>query len=265
MTTSAMGSWRNPPLAYVVAEIRLSPFYQMGKYVPDFQAEIRATFPRTREGSVLRFELQGNAPAPSQEKVWRFFSENQRMGIDLSARSVSLHVTEYRNFGTFSDSLRLIVTAAGKTIPDLFVEQLGLRYIDYILPATGERTFDYVVNSVHGFLPPGASTPKEAYWIANFAFERGSVNLKILPLMPAGSAQPPNFGPLELDPAEPQMEAIRRAKNNEPIGCIDTDRIMPVEKKFDAEELMAFFSQMHADVSETFKAAISEKAKSQWI
>jgi len=260
-----MGSWRNPPLAYVVAEIRLSPFYQLERHVPEFQAEVRAQFPRTREGHVLRLEMSSDAPTPVTEKVWRFFSENQRMGIDLSTRTLSLHVTEYRSFDTFCESLRLVIMAAGKTIPDLFVEQLGLRYIDYILPKEGEKTFDYVVKSVHGFVPPGASAPTEVYWIASFPFVKGAVNLKVLPVLAAGSSQPPNFGPLDLAPAEPQLKAIERAQKKEPIGCIDTDRIVPVGKRFDAEELVALFSTMHTDVSETFKSAISDKAKDEWI
>jgi uncharacterized protein (TIGR04255 family) len=265
MSNSPMGSWRKPPLAYVVAEIRLSPFYKLGQYVPEFQAEVRTEFPRAREGNVVRFELQGSAPTQEIEKVWQFFSENQCMGIALSTRTLSLHVTEYRNFEDFSESLRAIVTAAGQTIPDLFVEQLGLRYIDYVLPSAGEKTFDYFVDSVRGFVPPGASDPREAYWIADFPFEKGSVNVRLLPVMPAGVSQPPNFGPLELTPSQNQQEAITRVQNKQPIGCIDTDRIMPVGKKFDSREIIDLFSKMHDDVSQTFKAIISDKAKSVWV
>jgi uncharacterized protein (TIGR04255 family) len=265
MTNLSMGSWRNPPLAYVVAEVKFSPLYSLERHVPDFQAEIREDFPRSREATVLRFELQGNALNPQQEKAWRFFNESQRLGIDLSTRTLSLHATEYRDFDTFLRPLATMLAAAEKAIPNLFIEQLGLRYIDYILPADGESGFDYVVDSVRGFRPPGASPPKEAYWVAHFPFERGGVNLRIIPRLPAGAAYPPNFGPIEISPAETQLEAMRRAQKQESVGCIDTDRIIPIEKKLDAKLLLDEFSAMHADVSATFKAAISEKAKHIWI
>lgn len=264
MAKSHMGSWRNPPLGYVVAQIRLSVFYQLERYVPEFQGEVRDIFPRTKEGNILRVEVQGNTPSAQQEKVWRFFSENQRMGIDLSPRSLSLHATEYRNFEAFCEPLKLMVSAAEKSIPGLFVEQLGLRYIDYILPRENEAGFDYVVESVRGFIPPGAAGVKEAYWIAHFPFEEGGINLRVIPLLPAGATHPPNFGPIDVEPAETQAEATRRAQHNEPLGCIDTDRILPLGKKIETDQVMSLFAKMHSDVSTTFQAAISQKAKQLW-
>lgn len=265
MSESGLGSWRNPPLAYVIAELRLSPFYQLERHVAEFQGSVRDRFPRTREENVVRLELHGNTPSAQQEKVWTFLAENQRMGISLSPRILALHATEYRNFDAFCEPLRLMVSAAEQTIPGLFVDQLGLRYIDYLLPAEGESGFDYVVESVRGVLPAGASPPKEAYWIAHFPFDKGGINLRVMPILPKGVAQPPNFGPINVSPAETQAEAVRRAQRNEAVGCIDTDRIMPVEKRLETEEIISLFRKMHSDVSTTFNAAISEKAKQLWI
>jgi len=265
MTASRMGSWRNPPLAYVVAEVRFSPFLTLERHVPEFQAEIRQQFPRTREANILRFDLVGSPPGAVQEKVWRFFKENQRIGIDLAARAMALHATEYQHFETFRETLALMLSAAERTIPDLLVEQLGLRYIDYLLPATGETGFDYVVESLRGFQPLGASPADEAYWIAHFPFERGGVNIRVMPRLPSGAHLPPNFGPIELAAGDILTEAQRRAQKQELVGCIDTDRIMPISKKIAAEELTDVFSSMHADVSAVFKAAISDKAKRAWM
>jgi uncharacterized protein (TIGR04255 family) len=190
MPGRAMGSWRNPPLAYVVAEVKLSPFYKLDSYIADFQAGVRERFPRTKEGNVVRFEVQGNAPIVQHEKVWRFFSENQRLGIHLSPTVLALHATEYEDFPIFSGQLRLVLTAAERAIPGLFVESLGLRYIDYLLPKEGESSWDYLVESVRGFTPPGARRVKESYWIANFELEKGNVGVRIIPFLAGGQLRP---------------------------------------------------------------------------
>lgn len=264
MPKTSMGSWRHPPLAYVVAEVRISPFYKLESHIADFQAAVRETFPRTKEANVVRLEVQGNAPIVQHERVWRFFSENQRLGIDVSPRAIALHATEYQDFPTFAKQLDLILKAAEQAIPSLFVDALGLRYIDYILPKGSDSTLDYVVDSVRGFQPSSARKTKEAYWIANFELERGTLSLRIIPILPAGQSHPPNFGPLEVAPAETQVEAMKRAQQNLPIGCIDTDRMLPVEKKFAADELGTMFASMHGDISDIFRTTISEKAKKEW-
>ena len=37
MNTTALGTWRNPPLAYVVAEARISPYYSLAEKVSGLQ------------------------------------------------------------------------------------------------------------------------------------------------------------------------------------------------------------------------------------
>jgi uncharacterized protein (TIGR04255 family) len=263
-TTSRMGSWRNPPLAYVVAEVRFSPYLTIERHVPDFQADIRKQFPRTLEANILRFALAGGQPGAVQDKAWRFFTESQRIGIDLSARGIALHATEYKNFEVFRETVTLMLEATEKAIPDLLVEQLGLRYIDYILPAKDETGSDYLVESLRGVQPPSAPVADQAYYIAHFPFQNGGVNIRVMPRLPSGTHLPPNFGPIEIAPGETMIEAQRRAQNQEIIGCIDTDRMMPIGKKLVANQLTEAFSSMHTDISTFFNAAISEKARKAW-
>lgn len=260
-----MGTWRNPPLAYVVAELQFAAYFQLGNHVGEFQAAIRDRFPRTQEGSVMRLEVQANAPVAQQEKVWRFFSENQRIGVDLSARHIGLHATEYVDFPEFSETLQLVLQALDRAIPGLFVNRLGLRYIDYILPKAGESTWDYVVESLRGFTPPRAKKATEAYWIASYEFERGLASLRVIPVLPKGMVFPPNFGPIEVTPSATQLEAMKRGTSGEEVGCIDTDRLMPFERKLNSDELLDLFANMHTDVFDTFKAAISKKAEEAWV
>jgi len=263
--TTRMGSWRNPPLAYVVAEVRFSPYLTIDRHVPEFQADIRKQFPRTQEANILRFEFTNNQPGAVQDKAWRFFTESQRIGIDLSARAMALHATEYKNFETFRETVALMLKTAEKTFPDLLVEQLGLRYIDYILPKKNESVSDYLVESLRGLQPVGAPQMDQAYFIAHYPFNNGGVNIRVVPRLASGIHLPPNFGPIEVALGDIMVEAQRRAQSQELIGCIDTDRLLPIGRKLVAEELADAFTSMHNDVSLFFNGAISKKAKEIWM
>ena len=63
MTNTALGTWRRPPLAYVVAELVISPYYSMAAKVPGLQDRLRSAFPRTIEANELVIDglLNGNA------------------------------------------------------------------------------------------------------------------------------------------------------------------------------------------------------------
>ena len=53
MTATALGTWRRPPLVYVVAELVISPYYSMAAKVPSLQDRLRSSFPRTIEAKEI--------------------------------------------------------------------------------------------------------------------------------------------------------------------------------------------------------------------
>ena len=67
MPTSTLGTWRKPPLVYVVAELIISPYYSMATKVPGLQDRLRSTFPKTIEGQ----ELVVDGAKPSAQPIWR--------------------------------------------------------------------------------------------------------------------------------------------------------------------------------------------------
>ncbi|MGH9959316.1 MAG: hypothetical protein ACREBC_19695, partial [Pyrinomonadaceae bacterium] len=77
MTIATLGTWRNPPLAYVVAELVISPYYSLRAAIPKLQDTLRAVYPRTVEGQEV--VIEGNTP-PEPLPIWRLMSTDQQQG-----------------------------------------------------------------------------------------------------------------------------------------------------------------------------------------
>src|SRR5256885_7258113 len=93
MNATALGTWRQPPLAYVVAELVISPYYSMASKVPGLQDRLRNSFPKTIEAQ----ELVVDGAKPSAQPLWHLVSADQNHGVQLGTRSISLHATSYSN------------------------------------------------------------------------------------------------------------------------------------------------------------------------
>src|SRR5439155_26496992 len=91
MNSATLGTWRNPPLVYVVAELVISPYYSMTNAVPGLQNRLRGTYPRTVEAQ----EVVVEANKPVAQPLWQLMSTDQGYGLQLGTRTISLHATSY--------------------------------------------------------------------------------------------------------------------------------------------------------------------------
>lgn len=270
MTDNKLGSWANPPLAYVVAEIVISPHYTVAKSIPAIQQALRDEYPRTIEAAELTIELAGPNPSAAPQPVWQFLTADSRRGVQIGTRAISLHATQYPHFPAFTEWLRLVLQGVDGSGLDPFVERIGLRYIDYILPSEGHEPSEYLDPALRGVSPKGATGPSQtSMWVASFPFGECKVNARVAAPAPVhgDSVLPPNFAMLPL--VRPEMntmdQAGRFAKEGRSFGFIDTDCGKKIGKRFEVGTLVDNFSDMHDCISDTFKAFMSDLAKQEWV
>lgn len=260
MSNAKLGKWRNPPLVYVLAELGISPYYSIGHAMPGLQDRLRAVYPRTLEAQEL--VVEGNNP-PVPVPLWRLISADQKSGVQIGTRAISLHVTGYQDSGTFLGLWAKILSAVGDEKLNPFVERAGLRYIDLIVPSDAQTPANFLAPSLQGISPDGAATTG-AMWAAGFRFESGVVSLRTAAPAPIGMLLPPNFDPLPLDKPVVLSHAEQRLKNKQPIGFIDTDCVTQVQKVFNVSELTNTYMEMQKSTSRTFKSALSDVALEAW-
>jgi uncharacterized protein (TIGR04255 family) len=259
MNTATLGTWHNPPLAYVVAELVISPYYSMRDAVPDLQNRLRSAYPRTVEGQ----ELIVDGAKPSPQPVWRLISADQKHGLQLGARAISLHATSYLRSSDFLSRWAEVLDAVASAGLGAFVERAGLRYIDLIVPASDRSPAEYLNQHLQGVTPEGAISTG-SMWAAAFQFGANTVNLRTAAPAPRGLLLPPDFNALPLHKPRVMLDAEERLNDNGEIGFVDTDCITAIQQVFEARQLVSAYTEMQKHTSRTFQAALSSLAKKEW-
>lgn len=260
MPTTTLGTWRKPPLAYVVAELVISPYYSMATKVPGLQDRLRSTFPKTVEGQ----ELVVDGAKPSAQPIWQLISADQKHGVQLSTRSISLHATSYVNSADLMTRWADVLDAIHEAGLGAFVERAGLRYVDLILPSGDRSPAEYLAQQLQGIAPDGAK-PTGSLWAAAFLFDGATVNLRAGAPAPAGMLLPPNFNAMPLHKPQVMVDCEKRVKDEKAIGFIDTDCLRDINQVFDAAQLVGIYTDMQKLTSLTFKAALSAAANKEWM
>lgn len=260
MNTTALGTWRKPPLAYVVAELVISPYYSMASKVSGLQDRLRSAFPRTVEAKEI--VVDGNKP--SAQPLWQLISADQKHGVQLGTRAISLHATGYLHSSDFLTRWADVLDAINGAQLGAFVERAGLRYVDIIVPSEDRSPADYLAQTLQGITPDG-SRSTGSMWAAAFQFDSSVVNLRAAAPAPQGLLLPPDFNALPLNKPKVMVDAEMRLKEEKTIGFIDTDCLKDIKQIFDASELVVVYSEMQKLTSRTFKAALSAAAKGEWV
>lgn len=260
MTTTTLGTWRKPPLAYVVAELVISPYYSMAAKVPGLQDRLRSTFPKTVEGQ----EIVVDGAKPSAQPIWQLISADQKHGVQLGTRSISLHATSYVNSEDLMSRWADLLDAIHEAELGAFVVRAGLRYVDLIVPSGDRSPADYLAQQLQGIVPDGAKLAG-SLWAAEFLFEGATVHLRSGAPAPAGMLLPPNFNAMPLHKPQVMVECEKRIKDEKEIGFIDTDCLRDINQVFDAAQLVSIYSAMQKLTSRTFKAALSATANKEWM
>jgi uncharacterized protein (TIGR04255 family) len=262
MTTATLGTWRNPPLAYVVAELVISPHYSIGTAIPAIQDALRSQYPRTVEATELY--LDGSA-TPTPSPAWRLLSEDQTRGVQVGARALSLHATSYSGSGSFMEQWNQVLNALGMANLRPFAERAGLRFIDLIVPSEGQSTHEYLASPLQGMASPTGAETQHCMWISSYQIDGVTVNIRTATPSPAGALWPPNFNALPLQKPTVLSAAENALQNGQRIGFIDTDCLSEIQKVFDPAEVGTVYSKLHEKMSKTFGTLISDLAKKEWM
>lgn len=265
MSDTILGTWRNPPLAYVVAEVRISAHYSIAQFVPAIQQLLRDIFPRTEEGIEVALAIGTSNQTTVPDRVWRLTAPDNGRGVHLGTRAIALHVTRYQDFPELAIWLARALQAVQESGLNPFIERVGLRYIDYILPSDGHQLMDYLIPALRGVTPPGAGPAQTTMWAATYPFDTFTVDARVVAPSLPGTFLPPNFSALPLAKPSTMLAAEERSQKGQPFGIIDTDCSQTVNENFDAQTIATKFAQMHKCVSETFKALISDLAVKEWV
>ncbi len=262
MNTATLGTWRNPPLAYVVAELVISPYYSIAKAIPQLQDLLRESYPRTDEAQELIVD-EANARLQPLE-LWRLLAVSKTCGVQIGARAISLHATAYSDGEDFLSRWGEVLDAIAKVNLNAFVERAGIRYVDLIVPAADLQPRDYLCAGLQGAPQPDGGEIKSAMWATSFALDSYTLTTRIAAPSPEGFVLPPNFNALPLNKPDIMVSAEARSQQERPVGFIDLDCMSEVQNVFDANQLKNAYVSMQGITSRIFQSMLSDAAIKEW-
>lgn len=261
MSISALGQWKNAPLAYVLAQVRFEPIMEMEKkYLTEFQDAIRDRFPRFSRVQRLGFMITegGVNQADTPPTIWDCLNEDRTKCVRVEQSALTYLATAYTTFEEFSAELDTVVSAFQRIVHKFFVTRIGVRYVDFILPSADKTPEDYVVGPLN--TKPDIGVAGEATFFNYYEFPLPGGQLLVKYARGQGKPElPPDLQPLTL-----KAPSIMDCNPSGPTAVLDTDRILNLDKFMEADELMKSFRVAHSDLSQAFKKVTTDFAKQEW-
>jgi uncharacterized protein (TIGR04255 family) len=260
-----LGSLANAPLAFVIAQIRLipSPSFNQDQVATAMHDKLFDAFPRRQHLASQRLVV-GADGIPHMEEgdiVASLASHDQHEEILISSVFLAFQVTKYENYNIFRANLEAVIAAMFEHYGKLAIQQLGLRYIDFIYPRVGDNLENYLPAAAtrlkiedklsESSLHVSESVVKDGRVILKFTTGQGKASL------PAELGPVFNLRPSPIMQVEP---------DSSDTAILDIDRIYTKEtnKLKDLKSVMEVFDLLHKDTSILFKKLTTDHAMKIW-
>lgn len=255
--------WKNAPVMYTVAQVRFNPVLTMESFVPDIQESVRSMgFPDFRREvlNVIGFSIgQPESPPPPMQSVTRFVFGNveNTSGFVLENNALSYQCSDYSNYENFSECIVKFLTIVHKKVTINYIERIGIRYLDAVMPMKNESLSDYLVSEVLGLTYRGNNISHSyseslsrnddgSGLISKVFIQRGKI---VLPPEIAQTAYPLNS---------------RFSEHDGEYAIIDTDGYFEVRKAFDLSMIEQKLSDLHERIVTSFKLTATPHALKVW-
>ena len=264
--TDRMGAWSNAPLAYALAEVRTEHLADIEDYQPKFASRLRDAYPIQRARQTTNIITSGGQPVPelSSSTAWEYATTDNCVAVILRANGLVLHATRYEDSTTFLAKLNEVVVALKEIVPSVYVNRLGLRYIDFVLPKTKEAPEDYVDQRLNPDL--GLSHSPEGVTTTSMSVYRMERDITLILRYTRATGQPelpPDLGSLSLEGSTLMSDEV---SEQHPTAIIDVDcyRRYSTVLQLEPDRELDRFARIYEISFDAFMAAITDHARNVW-
>ncbi len=259
----------NAPVYYALAQAHFNPVAAMSKYVDQIQDRLRREgYPLFEPQQVTHLVVPGPGQAQQAEPQithtvsWLITRSDRTAGFILAPSAITYHTTHYDTHNEFIPELLRGLAAVHEVASLDHVSRLGLRYLDAVLPRTGESVEQYLVGGLHGI----AFNATQRYRLTESVFGTDTG-----PLVPAGTlvtrvhrmTGPLGFPP-DMQPNGLMINPKFEAKEPWAHAIIDTDHFVEGGMPIDVDKLGNQVLSLHAIIKSVFKAMTTDHARDAW-
>lgn len=262
----ALGKWPNAPLALVLAQIRFDPEVDTDyrEVAARLKAALGGRFPAMKAVRQVTLVF-GNTPGPAMEstpyegEVGRELrSDDDRSSVRVQdgvmTYTTSLYEDSQHFLAEWRSMLDCLCAAGG-----VKVQRLGLRYVDFIIPAAGKVPEDYFDDGfgcrTHAFGEIAQTAfmsheyPRGADGAMRVQFGRGFA--------------PPSLSP-DLDGSVQVPPVLLRKYTEGPSAVLDIDRWCIDSRRLPVAEIAHEFQRLRDEICTAFRSIITPEAKAEW-
>ena len=262
-----MGKMTNAPVYFTIVQVQFNPVLDIESYVPSIQEKMRTSgFPDYRRENTqqLVFALTPAAdggsptsPAVTLRTKLVFGNIDKTTEFTLESNSMSLLTTAYDTsetfFKTFIDGLGIV----NDVLRLEFIERVGLRYFDAIMPKQGELISEYLIPEVTGLYQKLDGNLVHSFFETLTVTGGGQLTSRVV-------VQDGNVG------LPPEMINYTKRINSKFTqfsgrhAVLDTDAYNVGRDKFNMEKIVEKLHALHDEVRKSFYATVTEHALSVW-
>jgi len=260
---------KNAPLYFTIAQAKYNPVLSLKSYMPDIQEHMRkAGYPDFKQGVTMVFNINpagsGDVPQPPPPPVqhvdrYVFSNMENTRGFILQQNALSFQATQYDTFELFSSEFKKGLEIVHNSVGLTFSERIGIRYLDAVIPRSGEDISKYLVPEVLGVssrLKVNATLHSFSETLARIDSVGQVIARTII-----------QDGPLGFPP-DIQLDGLKLLEKFTNVKClhaiIDTDGAFEGREPFDIAKIMRHLDELHNEASNSFKATITDYALSVW-
>jgi uncharacterized protein (TIGR04255 family) len=252
---------KNPPVYLTLAQVRFNPILKLADFLPSIQESFRqAGYPDFDRQHIISIQLtaqEGQAPTPVQQERFQLGNVEKTHTFILDGQSLTLQFTNYGQFETFSACLLEGLSIVHDAVKLAFTERVGLRYLDRVMPQTGETIEQYLVEQVHGLNSRLGGCPLYAYTEA--MNEIGNIKL----LSRVAIQEGPLAFPPDIQPGS--MRITERFTSHVGISAIlDNDGFVEGREAFSTTTVAEHLDAIHKVIGTAFKTTATPYAFAAW-
>lgn len=260
--------WKDPPLYYSLAQLIFNEIPSLEQSIPDIassMSEMSFTDYQKMEIDSVEFSVTQGSDAKihtTKKQQWNFFNKSNKSVFSLNTNSLVFATTEYQGRDHFTQEVMKGINVVNSVKKLDFIDRIGLRHIDLIIPPTDKSVYEYISSNLHGVkvdstLKKTSQTTESIYsddvhWVVCRTLFRD---------FPSGLIQPDSFmGLIQLNVADKF-----NLPSQQEVACIDMDsfvqhRIMD----FDLEDIKKNLLNLRLIMDPVFKNSVSKTALEQW-
>jgi len=249
------------PLVLVLCQVRFSPILAMGEYFPKIQDRLRLKgYPLVNNAAIQETIFTPTGMTTVQRQHWRVQDKSETSSIIVTESFIAVQTTAYAVFEDFLERVILALDTVAAEVKELFVQRIGLRYVDLVRPPKELPWTDYVRPGLQGIqsnvFTEGTQTQLHQS-VAQTA--RGSMIIRLIQNRDGQTLPPDLIEPEHKSRLHPELGP------GELLTILDLDHFSAHQKNYDAAWLRDEACLLHDDLDRVFRESLfTPAAFSAW-